>query len=168
VLHTSGPVENESENTYRVTRGDVEWSSDVGNRGALASATPHTSRLRTSMFGPQQCVKGSRGTSCSPPPVSAAFAFYKRSVLAAGNGKLQHAQQADPAIAREKMRRKEPTNIMGEDPWINLEKMQWPEEDHGARAREPSKGILRQFADINGARMGGYRRRKRSRNEQQA
>jgi hypothetical protein len=30
------------------------------------------------------------------------------------------------------MRGKDPTNIMGEDPWINLEKMQWPEEDHGA------------------------------------
>jgi hypothetical protein len=47
------------------------------------------------------------------------------------------------------------TKFLGDDPWINLEKMKWPEEDHGAIARERSEGILRQFADINGSARAG-------------
>lgn len=48
------------------------------------------------------------------------------------------------------------TKFLGDDPWINLEKLKWPEEDHAAIARERSEGILRGFIDLNGsARASG-------------
>lgn len=38
--------------------------------------------------------------------------------------------------------------LLGDDPWINMEKMHWPNEDHEALARDRSENLLRQFADL--------------------
>jgi len=38
--------------------------------------------------------------------------------------------------------------FLGDDPFINLEKVHWTEEDHAAMARERSEGIFRQFAEL--------------------
>jgi hypothetical protein len=43
------------------------------------------------------------------------------------------------------------TKFLGDDPWINLEKMQWPNEDHEAVARQRSDILLRQLTDIQTA-----------------
>jgi hypothetical protein len=40
------------------------------------------------------------------------------------------------------------TQFLGDDPWVNLEKMQWPDNDHEAVARERSELLLRQYLDI--------------------
>jgi len=40
------------------------------------------------------------------------------------------------------------TKFLGDDPFINLEKMHWTDEDHAAMARERSEVILRQFAEL--------------------
>ena len=40
------------------------------------------------------------------------------------------------------------TKLLGDDPWINLGKMQWPAEDHEAIAQDRSDALLRQFAEL--------------------
>ncbi|KAI5855631.1 RXT2-like protein [Tricharina praecox] len=40
------------------------------------------------------------------------------------------------------------TKFLGDDPFINLEKMHWTEEDHTSMTRERSEGILRQFSEL--------------------
>jgi len=40
------------------------------------------------------------------------------------------------------------TKFLGDDPFINLDEMDWSDEDHAAMARERSEAILRQFGEL--------------------
>jgi hypothetical protein len=47
------------------------------------------------------------------------------------------------------------TKFLGDDPWINLGKMEWQDDDHEAIARDRSENLLRQFADLRNSNGNG-------------